>query len=99
MRSAPAARGLDHSDAVVVDVYIYIYIYIYIYMSWVGSAPEARDLDDSDAVVVDASSSSSSSLLLSSLELSDTPVYEPHTRALLGTDSHFCEVVVLKWIG
>ena len=31
---------------------------------------------------------SSSSLLLSSLELSDTRVYEPYTRALLGTD--FC---------
>jgi len=38
----------------------------------------------------------SSSLLLSSLELSDTKVYEPHIRALLGTASHFCEVVVLK---
>ena len=38
---------------------------------------------------------SSSSVLLSSLELSDTQVYEPYIRALLGTDSHFCEVVVL----
>jgi len=38
----------------------------------------------------------SSSLLLSSLELSDTTVYEPYIRALLGTASHFCEVVVLK---
>jgi len=37
-----------------------------------------------------------SSLLLSSLDLSDTQVYEPYIRALLGTDSHFCEVVVLK---
>ena len=37
--------------------------------------------------------SSSSSLLLSSLELSDTQVYEPSIRALLGTASHFCEVV------
>ena len=37
-----------------------------------------------------------SSVLLSSLELSDTKVYEPQTRALLGTASHFCEVVVLK---
>jgi len=34
------------------------------------------------------SSSSSSSLLLSSLELSDTQVYEPEIRALLGTASH-----------
>ena len=33
---------------------------------------------------------SSSSLLLSSLELSDTKVYEPQIRALLGTASHFC---------
>jgi len=40
--------------------------------------------------------SSSSSVLLSSLELSDTKVYEPYIRALLGTASHFCEVVVLK---
>ena len=40
--------------------------------------------------------SSSSALLLSSLELSDTQVYEPEMRALLGTASHFCEVVVLK---
>ena len=32
--------------------------------------------------------SSSSSSLLSSLELSDTKVYEPEIRALLGTDSH-----------
>ena len=37
----------------------------------------------------------SSSLLLSSLELSDTKVHEPSIRALLGTASHFCEVVVL----
>jgi len=28
--------------------------------------------------------------------LSDTTVYEPSIRALLGTASHFCEVVVLK---
>ena len=37
-----------------------------------------------------------SSVLLSSLELRDTKVYEPQIRALLGTASHFCEVVVLK---
>ena len=41
---------------------------------------------------------SSPSLLLSSLELSDTKVYEPQIRALLGTASHFCEIVVLKLI-
>ena len=39
---------------------------------------------------------SSSSLLLSSLELIDTKVYEPQIRALLGTASHSCEAVVLK---
>ena len=27
--------------------------------------------------------------------MSDTTIYEPQTRALLGTASHFCEVVVL----
>ena len=32
----------------------------------------------------------SSSLFLSSLELSDTQDYEPYIRALLGTASHFC---------
>jgi len=35
---------------------------------------------------------SSSSLLLSSLELSDTQVYAPSIRARLGTAEHFCEV-------
>ena len=38
----------------------------------------------------------SSSLLLSSLELSDTKVYEPYIRALLGTAAHICKVVDLK---
>jgi len=33
---------------------------------------------------------SSSSLLLSNLKLSDTKVYEPQVRALLETASHFC---------
>ena len=32
--------------------------------------------------------------LLSSLELSDTKVYQPSVRAFLGTAAHFCEVVV-----
>jgi len=41
-------------------------------------------------------SSSLSSLLLSRLELSDTKAYEPQIRALLGTASHFCRVIVLK---
>ena len=35
----------------------------------------------------------SSSLLLSSLRLSDTQVDEPQVRAILGTASHFYEVV------
>ena len=34
--------------------------------------------------------------LLSSLELSDTEVYEPQIRALLGAASDFCEVAVSK---
>jgi len=36
----------------------------------------------------------SSSLLLSSLELSDTKVYEPLIRALFGTTSHCLEAHV-----
>ena len=35
------------------------------------------------------------SLQLSSLELSDTPVYEPSIRVILGTASSFCDEVVL----
>ena len=42
------------------------------------------------------SSGSSSSLLLSSLELSDTHVYEPSLRARLGTTAHLKNIVVLK---
>ena len=37
-----------------------------------------------------------SSVLLSSSELSDTQVYEPYIRAIIGTASHFCKVVVLN---
>ena len=36
------------------------------------------------------------SLFLSSLEMSDTQVYEPEIRVLFRTASHFCEAVVLK---
>jgi len=39
---------------------------------------------------------SSSSVLLASLELSDTQVYEPQIRALFGTAAHLCTLVVLK---
>ena len=42
------------------------------------------------------SSTSSPSLLLWSLEFSDTIIYEPEIRALLGTASHFCEAVALR---
>jgi len=38
----------------------------------------------------------SSSLLLSSLELSDAQMYEPSIRAILGSAAHFCEAIVLK---
>jgi len=41
------------------------------------------------AVSLAAENKVPSSLLLSSLELSDTKVYEPQIRALLGTASHF----------
>jgi len=44
---------------------------------------------DACAVVRFVFSSSSSSVLLSSLQLSDTHVYEPQMRAILGTASHF----------
>jgi len=37
-----------------------------------------------------------SSLVLSSLELSDIQVYEPRLRALLGTASHFCDLSFLN---
>ena len=50
--------------------------------------------DEAEAGMLNSTLSSSS--LLSSLELRDTPVYEPSIRALLGTASHCCEVVVLK---
>ena len=39
---------------------------------------------------------SSFSLLLSSLEFSDTTMYDPSIRALLRTAPHFCQVVVHK---
>ena len=39
---------------------------------------------------------SASTLLLSSLELSDTQVYEPEMRALLRTASHFCDMSAIN---
>jgi len=53
--------------------------------------PGARLAPDSNQR--SAKRASSPSVLLSSLELIDTKVYEPSVRALLGTASHFCEVV------
>ena len=40
----------------------------------------------------------SSSSLFSTGELSDTKVYEPQMRVLLGAASHFCEVNIPKLI-
>ena len=40
---------------------------------------------------------SSSARLLSSLEFSDTTIYEPEIRALLETAPHFCWALVLKF--
>jgi len=57
--------------------------------------PPVASLGTTDALPCRSPASSSCSSL-SSLELSDTHVYAPYIRALLGTDSHFCEVVVLK---
>ena len=48
--------------------------------------------DAGGASVSSLSCTSSSSLLLSSLQLSDTQVYEPWIRALLATALQFCEV-------
>ena len=64
-----------------------------------GAAERAGDLEVGrgyDARTGCEPSSSSSSLLLSSQELSDTHVYESCIRARLGTASHSCEVVVLE---
>ena len=42
--------------------------------------------------LLDVDRASSPSSILSSLEMSDTQVYEPKIRALLGTASHICEL-------
>ena len=42
--------------------------------------------------------SSSSSLLLSSQEFSDTKVYAPQIRALLGVAAHLCQVISFEWM-
>jgi len=78
-------------------MYMYIYIYIYIYGRCRRCRREWQCCATSSAPPGSGSrAGSSSSLLLSSLQLSDTTIYEPSVRALLGTASHFCPVVVLK---
>jgi len=54
----------------------------------VGGATRCAESGEKIPSSSSSSSSSSASLLLSSLELSDTKVYEPQIRALLGTASH-----------
>ena len=54
-----------------------------------------RRIRDMDCSARPFTGSSSSSLLLI-LEMSETKVYEPQIRALLGTATHFCAVLVFK---
>jgi len=62
-----------------------------------GPLDPASPTEESQGVsTLHAGRVSSSSSFLSSLKLSDTKVYEPHTRSHLGTTSRFCDVVVLK---
>jgi len=67
----------------------------------VGCAGVSKSRDGCAGAICQGTASvaifSSFSFLLSSLELSDTKVYEPCIRARLGTAAHFCEVVVLKF--
>ena len=61
--------------------------------SCLGDVPSLRRHEKREAVLLHGgifeALRSSSSLLLSSLEVSDTRVYEPHIRARLGTTAHF----------
>ena len=57
-----------------------------------ASVRQAQD-EEASRLLVQVLTFFFSSLLLSSLELSDTKVYEPYIRARLGTAAHFCEVV------
>ena len=50
----------------------------------------------SEAAAPPRDTSTSSSSLLASLDLSNTSIYEPQIRALLGTAPHFCQTVVLE---
>jgi hypothetical protein len=65
-------------------MYMYVYICIAQMLVW------SHQFGDSDR----RSRAFFSLLLLSSLELSDTTVYEPEIRALLGTALDVCEVAV-----
>ena len=58
--------------------------------------PTVGFIDNVFGVLWADAGASSSSLLLSSLELSDTQVYAPEIRALLGTAAHFYRLVVLR---
>ena len=53
--------------------------------------PFSEWLTDEGWAIIQVTSLSLLSLLLSSLELSDTTIYEPEIRAFLGAASHFCE--------
>ena len=57
--------------------------------------PDVRNTEGESRVSL-IHDSSSAALLLPGLELSHTKVYAPQIRGLLGTSSHFCEVVVLE---
>jgi len=77
-------------------IYIYIYFYIYIYIYTYPGLAGRRRLRPARPPIALKGCLFAPSLLLSSLELSDTTIYEPLMRALLGTAAPFCRVVVLK---
>ena len=76
-------------------IYTYIYLYVRMYTyATLSSGRGSCTTPPGGCWYGKQKTSSSFSLSLSSLELSYTKVYEPQIRALLGTASHFCEVVV-----
>ena len=84
-----------------IHIYIYIYIYLYIYTYiYTGAGARGRDrrhprLSSRPCATLSPTPRFPSSLLLSSLELSDPKVYEPELRARLGTAAHFTPP--LRW--
>jgi len=56
-------------------------------------AGEDAPAEEEDAAAAEGAEEVPSSLMLSSLALSDTIIYEPEIRALLVTAPHFCSVV------